>query len=44
MKSYPPSENDIYPDDAEHQKYRQEYNTRVVTSEDFRNALKKREQ
>ncbi len=41
MKSYPPALNDIYPNDAEHQKYLQEYNTRVVTSEEFRNALKK---
>jgi protein involved in temperature-dependent protein secretion len=41
MKSYPPANNDIYPNDAEHQKYLQEYNTRVVTSDDFRNALKK---
>jgi len=41
MKSYPPSENDIYPQDADHQKYLKEYNTRVVTIDDFRNALKK---
>lgn len=41
MKSYPPSENDIYPKDAEHQKYLEEYNTRVVTSDDYRKALKK---
>jgi hypothetical protein len=41
MKSYPPSETDIYPTDADHQKYLQEYNTRVVTQDDFRNALKK---
>jgi tetratricopeptide (TPR) repeat protein len=41
MKSYPPSENDKYPDDADHMKYLKEYNTRVVTSDDFRNALKK---
>jgi hypothetical protein len=40
MKSYPPSENEIYPTDADHQKYLKEYNTRVVTSDDFRNALK----
>jgi Flp pilus assembly protein TadD len=42
MKSYPPSETDIYPNDTEHQKYLQEYNTRVVTTDDFRNALKKK--
>jgi hypothetical protein len=40
MKSYPPSENDIYPQDADHQKYLQEYNTRVVTADNFRNAIK----
>lgn len=39
MKSYPPSANDSYPLDL--QKYNQEYNTRVVTTDDFRNALKK---
>jgi tetratricopeptide (TPR) repeat protein len=41
MKSYPPSEKDVYPNDADHVKYIKEYNTRVVTSDDFRNALKK---
>jgi TolA-binding protein len=41
MKSYPPDKNDIYPKDADHQKYLEEYNTRVVTSDDFKNALKK---
>jgi hypothetical protein len=41
MKSYPPSENDIYPKDADHQKYLKEYNTRVVTQDDFKNAIKR---
>jgi hypothetical protein len=41
MKSYPPSATDIYPQDAEHQQYLKEYNTRVVTTDNFRNALKK---
>ena len=41
MKSYPPSVNDSYPKDPELQKYIKEYNTRVVTSDDFRNAIKK---
>jgi hypothetical protein len=41
MKSYPPSASDIYPTDADHMKYLLEYNTRVVTTDDFRNALKK---
>jgi hypothetical protein len=40
MKSYPPSDTDIYPDTPELQKYNKEYNTRVVTMEEFRNALK----
>jgi tetratricopeptide (TPR) repeat protein len=41
MKSYPPAGNDIYPTDADHQKYIREYNTRVITGDEFRNALKK---
>jgi hypothetical protein len=40
MKSYPPSDTDIYPDTPELQKYNKEYNTRVVTMDEFRNALK----
>jgi tetratricopeptide (TPR) repeat protein len=40
MTSYPPSEKDSYPKDPELLKYLKEYNTRVVTSEDYRNALK----
>ena len=40
MKSYPPSEIDTYPKDPELQKYIQEYNTRVVTQEDYRNVIK----
>jgi hypothetical protein len=41
MTSYPPSAADSYPVDPELQKYNQEYNTRIVTTEEFRNALKK---
>jgi hypothetical protein len=41
MKSYPPAGDDIYPTDADHQKYLREYNTRVVTQEDFKNAIKR---
>lgn len=41
MKSYPPSGIDVYPQDADHQQYLKEYNTRVVTQDDFRNALKR---
>jgi hypothetical protein len=43
MKSYPPSEIDVYPQDADHQQYLKEYNTRVVTQDDFRNAIKRPE-
>jgi hypothetical protein len=42
MKSYPPSKEDIFPNDEKTQKYLQEYNTRVVTQDDYRNSLKKR--
>ncbi len=42
MKSYPPSKEDVFPNDPALQKYLQEYNTRVVTQDDFRNLLKKR--
>lgn len=41
MKSYPPSDQDIYPNTADLQKYNREYNTRVVTNEGYLNALKK---
>jgi hypothetical protein len=40
MKSYPPSETDVYPDNPELQKYNREYNTRVVTSDAYLNAVK----
>ncbi len=40
MKSYPPGVKDAYPSDPELQQYNREYNTRVVTSEDYLNALK----
>ena len=42
MSSYPPSENDIYPSDPELKKYNQEYNTRVVNMDNYRNSIKKR--
>jgi tetratricopeptide (TPR) repeat protein len=44
MQSYPPGENDQYPNDEEHQKYLQEYNTRRVTNEQYINAVKNNEQ
>jgi hypothetical protein len=40
MKSYPPSESDIYPNNPELQKYNKEYNTRIVTSENYLNVVK----
>ncbi|MBK7710871.1 MAG: VCBS repeat-containing protein [Bacteroidales bacterium] len=40
MKSYPPGPGDTYPKDPELQKYNLEYNTRVVTSDRFLNALR----
>ena len=40
MKSYPPAEDDKYPDDPELLKYQREYNTRVVTQTEFINAIK----
>jgi hypothetical protein len=40
MSSYPPSARDKYPDNPELQKYNREYNTRVVTSASYLNALK----
>ena len=40
MKSYPPSESDTYPDSPEMQKYNREYNTRVVTADEYLNALR----
>ncbi len=40
MKSYPPSKSDTYPDTPELQKYNREYNTRVVTADEYLNALR----
>lgn len=40
IKSYPPSENDTYPDDEDHQKYLREYNTREVTNESYNKAFR----
>lgn len=42
MKSYPPSKEDVFPNDPKTQKYLQEYNTRVVIQDDYRNSIKKR--
>jgi tetratricopeptide (TPR) repeat protein len=40
MKRYPPSADDKYPENPDLQKYNKEYNTRIVTQENYRNALK----
>ena len=40
MESYPPSINDIYPNNPELKKYNLEYNTRNVTMDSYRNSLK----
>jgi Tfp pilus assembly protein PilF len=40
MPSYPYGANSSYPNDAEHIKYRREYNTRKITTDRFKNALK----
>ncbi|HVW13126.1 MAG TPA: FG-GAP-like repeat-containing protein [Mucilaginibacter sp.] len=40
MPSYPYGKKIVYPNDQEHRAYRQKYNTRKVTTEEFRNALK----
>ncbi|HEY4195412.1 MAG TPA: hypothetical protein VGM63_07745, partial [Mucilaginibacter sp.] len=40
MPSYPYGKNVKYPSDREHREYQLKYNTRRVTTDDFRNALK----
>jgi hypothetical protein len=40
LKSYPPSENETYPGDEEHQKYLHEYNTREVTGDSYMKAFR----
>lgn len=40
MKRYPPSPGDKYPDTEELRRYNQEYNTRIVTRDEYLNALK----
>jgi len=42
MKSYPPSGEDMYPNDPELKKYNEEYNTRNVMLYDYRNTIKKK--
>ena len=40
MLSYPYDKNITYPQDKAHREYQQEYNTRKVTTYDFRNAVR----
>ncbi|HLO58959.1 MAG TPA: FG-GAP-like repeat-containing protein [Bacteroidales bacterium] len=42
MKSYTPANHDAYPQTPELKKYNEEYNTRVVTSSGYLNALKEK--
>ena len=41
MKSYPPSAADVYPSDPELTRYNKEYNTRLISGDEYRNQLKK---
>jgi len=40
MPSYPYGKNVAYPSDKEHREYQQKYNTRKVSTDEFRNALR----
>jgi len=40
MSAYPPSAQDEYPNEPELQKYREEYNTRVVSADKYQNEIK----
>jgi tetratricopeptide (TPR) repeat protein len=40
MPSYPYGKNVRYPNDKEHTEYRRKYNTRKVTTDEFKNALR----
>ena len=40
MKTYPPSENDTYPDDMKLSEYNHNYNTRIVHQSTFQNSIK----
>jgi hypothetical protein len=42
MQSYPPSEKDVYPNTPELQKYHEEYNTRTVNMDAYRNSIKRK--
>jgi hypothetical protein len=40
MPSYPYGYDVTYPSDARHRQYQKQYNTRLITTDNFRNALK----
>jgi hypothetical protein len=40
MPSYPYNGNVSYPNDKEHRDYQEKYNTRKVSTEAFRNAIR----
>jgi hypothetical protein len=40
MPSYPYGKNVAYPNDKRHREYQQKYNTRKVTTDDFKNAIR----
>jgi hypothetical protein len=40
MPSYPYGKNAAYPNDKRHREYQQKYNTRKVTTDDFKNAIR----
>ena len=40
MPSYPYGKNAAYPNDKRHREYQQKYNTREVTTDDFKNAIR----
>ena len=41
MSSYPEGAEEGYPINDEYSSYREEYNTRVITTDGFKNSLKK---
>ena len=40
MSSYPEGAKDRYPVSDEYSDYREEYNTRIITTDKFKNSLK----
>ena len=40
MSSYPNGAQDQYPEADEYSAYREEYNTRIITTDKFKNSIK----